>query len=265
VIEARRAKVAKLYPAKSPDAIAFELDWSPATIDKDVAWLVEHGFVSRQPPGARRKYPKLGERECACGCGGRFTPASWEVDRRYFSIPCARRDATPLVRATARELLTEQHRLAAEEIARLNEVGYVTSSQFAAERKVTESTVSQWIARGLLKAERRNIEGEPHQLIRREEIDRFNAEEWPRILERMGRRYPANWGWLAKRRWTGRKVGPLGAQEPRYDDEQASLARRLKANYPELGRKRISRMVTEATGRPMTEKQARSALEKPLS
>jgi hypothetical protein len=41
VIAARRADVATLYPAKTPDVIGPELGWSPATIDKDVAWLVE--------------------------------------------------------------------------------------------------------------------------------------------------------------------------------------------------------------------------------
>jgi hypothetical protein len=60
-----------------------------------------------------------------------------------------------------------------------------------------------------------------------------------------------------------REVGKL--HKPGYGDEQATLARKLKAKYPELGRGRIARMVTEATGRSMSEKQVRAALKKPLT
>lgn len=215
-IAARRAKVAELYPGMSPAQIGPRLGWSEHVIDKDVAWLVERGLVERQRGGARRKHPDPEPRVCiAPDCprnGEPFTPPTWAPEQRYCSIPCARSDASRLVREKARELLTEQHRRAAEEVARLNAAGILTLKQFAAERKITESAVSRYIAVGLLRAERRVIEGEPHQLIRREEFDRFNAEEWPRILKRMGPGYPSNWGWLPVRRWTGRKAAPKGVR-----------------------------------------------------
>src|SRR5215207_3917418 len=154
VIAARRAKVAKLYPDKRPAAIGEELGWATPTIPKDVAWLVANGYVERQRLGPPRKHPLQAERECANpDCDERFTPESWELDRRFCSIQCARPcDRSPRVREKARELLTEQHRRAAEEIARLNAAGILTLKQFAAERKVTESAVSRYIAVGLLRA-----------------------------------------------------------------------------------------------------------------
>jgi hypothetical protein len=239
VIAARRAQVATLYPAKTPDEIGPELGWSPATIDKDVAWLVQQGVVPRQAMGPRRKYPPAERRPCK-GCGDWFTPPSWAPSQRFHSIRCARsHQTTDRVRATARELKTQQRRRADGEIARLNAAGYLTSRQLAAERCVTESTVSQWISRGLLAARREIIEDEPHQLIRQEEFDRFNREEWPRILVRIGgwTKYPKNWGQLPRVRWPGRnnkvlaeakgkKVGPKGL--PLCASEKAEILERLQ-------------------------------------
>jgi hypothetical protein len=213
-IAARRAEVARLYPDMTCAEIGAELGWSAPAIWKDVKAL---GLEPRRA-GTRRKYPDPQPRACPnpdCPRRGEpFTPPSWAPEQRYCSHRCSQpNNRTELVRETARRLLTEQHRRAGDEIARLNAAGYLTSSQLAAERKVTISAVSRWIAVGLLQAERRIIEGEPHQLISRDEFNRFNAEEWPRILYRMGRQssYPPNWRRPARLRWTGRKNGHKGA------------------------------------------------------
>jgi len=215
VIAARRAQVAKLYPDTTPAQIGAKLGWAKETIEKDVAWLAERGIVERQRPGPRRKHPEWKERECANpDCDERFPRDPKNPTQIYHDHPCAMRATrTELVRETARKLRTEWRRRADEEIARLNEAGYLTSRQLAAERRVEESTVSQWISRGLLSADRRVIEGEPHQLIRRDEFKRFNREEWPRIVDRMGLNWPANWGDPACWRWSGRKNRELAAMK----------------------------------------------------
>jgi hypothetical protein len=255
IIAVRRRRVAKLYPERTPTEIGAELGWAKPTIDKDVAWLVEHGLVERQRPGPRRKYPEPEERKCA-GCDRRFTPPSWAPDQRFHSIPCARANqTTDRVREVARRLKTEQRRRADAQIARLNEAGYLTSRQLAAERKVNEATVSQWIARGLLTAERCMIEGEPHQLIAREERDRFNREEWPRIVERMGPGYPANWGRLPRERWSGRKNRELAAAKGKkvgrrsdLDSAEVEEARELRAR--DWSNERIARHLTRLRSGP---------------
>ena len=135
-------------------------------------------------------------------------------------------------------MLTDRHERAAAEVARLNEDGLLTAGQVAAERKVTESTVSRWIADGGIAAELRIIEGERHQLIRRKEFERFNREEWPRTIERMGPSFPGNWSGAAKRRWVGRKASPPGARhggkrpvEQLYPG-QAAKARAFRGTKP---------------------------------
>jgi hypothetical protein len=79
------------------------------------------------------------------------------------------------------------------------------------------------------------------------------------------RAFIERWGGKARRKrkrvWRARQVGKLGGRRRGYDDEQAVLARRIKAKYPTLGRATIAQMVAEATGRPFTEKQARHVLE----
>jgi hypothetical protein len=126
-------------------------------------------------------------------------------------------------------LLNEQHRRAAEAIARLNAAGYLTATQIAVERKVVVSAVSRWIAVGLLSAERRIIEGEPHQLIRREEFDRFNVEEWPRIVKRVGSGNNATWSKTAQRRWKNRRNGLAGGfPQLEISDEQRAKVWALK-------------------------------------
>jgi hypothetical protein len=76
-----------------------------------------------------------------------------------------------------------------------------------------------------------SFEGERHQLIRRKELERFNREEWPRIIERMGPGLPGNWGGERRRLWTRRLRAPivrrLGGRNPRYTAEQAREACRL--------------------------------------
>jgi len=261
-ITARRTEVARLYPEKTCAEIGAELGWAAPTIWQDVKAL----GLDRRRPGARRKYPEPEERACV-GCGSLFTPPSWAPDQRFHSIPCARATPTERVRHRARELRTEWRRRAEAEIAKLNAAGFLTAHQFAAERKVTESTVSQWIARGLLKAERRVIAREPHRIIAPEERERFNAEEWPRICKRMGPGFPENWGGERRRTWSRRLraplVGQLGGHRPGYTDAQAQLVRQLKTKFPTLGRATLAHMVTEITKRPITEKQVRSILSNP--
>jgi hypothetical protein len=224
-IAARRAQVASLYPEKTCAEIGAELGWAAPTILQDVRAL----GLERRRPGPRRKHPELNERECANpDCDERFTPASWEPDRRYHDHPCAMRATrTELVRETARSLMLERRPRVDAEIARLNADGFLTSRQLAAERKVTESAVSQWIRWDLLCAERRLIEGEPHRIIRQEEFERFNAEEWPRICERMGPNFPGNWGGDRRRLWSRRlrapEVGLLGGA-PRTELPPAVVA-----------------------------------------
>jgi hypothetical protein len=156
-VTARRAKVAELYPAHSTTEIAEMLGWRQSTIANDVKAL---GISA--PVGPRRKYPKPEPRECRT-CGKTFPPhdASQVArgDGRYCSRLCARR--SPEGREVGRRAATERHQRAEEELARLNGAGYLIIRQVAAERKVTESAVSQWITRGLLKAERRVIDGTP--------------------------------------------------------------------------------------------------------
>jgi hypothetical protein len=268
-IAARRDQVATLllYSEKTYDEIGAKLGWKKATIAKDAVAL----GLERQRPGPRPKYPIPEPRKCANpDCTKVVAPEPNVAARGYgnfCSIPCARRAAPGRVRARARELRTEWRRRADEEIARLNNAGYRTSRQLAAEKKVVESTVSQWIARGLLRAERRMIEGEPHQLISREEFDRFNVEEWPRICRRMGPSFPANWGGERRRMWSRRlraaTVGKLGGQKRRYDDEHARKVRATKAAYPTWGPITIARVVSRATGRPITPKQVRGILSRP--
>src|SRR5436190_7458984 len=70
----RWARVAELYPHKTEREIAEELEWSPATIAKDVRALAALGIIEQiRQPGARRKYPDAKERPCD-GCGKLFTP-----------------------------------------------------------------------------------------------------------------------------------------------------------------------------------------------
>jgi hypothetical protein len=156
----RRARVRDLYPEKTCAEIGAVLGWAAPTIWQDIRAL---GLTGSRQPGARRKHPEQEERECANPeCAERFTPASWELGRRFHSHACGiRATRTERVRETARELRVAWRRRADEEISRLNAAGYLTSRQLAAERKVTESAVSQWITRGLLKAERRVIDGTP--------------------------------------------------------------------------------------------------------
>jgi hypothetical protein len=75
------------------------------------------------------------------------------------ALSIERRKRRSGVRECARKLITEQHARAAVAIERLNADGFLTAHQVAVELKVTDSTVSQWIIRGLLKAEGRIIEG----------------------------------------------------------------------------------------------------------
>jgi hypothetical protein len=221
VISARRAEVKKLYPKKTYAEIGAELGWSTATIAKDAEAL---GLTGQRPAGPRRKYPELDERECANpDCAERFTPPSWAPEQRFHDVPCARKaQTTELVCTLARELRTEWRRRAEAEIANLNAAGFLTARHLAAERKVTESTVSQWISRGLLKAERRVIANEPHQIVARSEFERFNAEEWPRIVARMGPGWPANWSVARCNAWDGRIGARVAAERGKR------LGRRLR-------------------------------------
>jgi hypothetical protein len=261
-IAVRRAGVERLYPKKTCAEIGAELGWATPTIWQDVKAL----GLERRRPGVRQKHPDQQPRPCANpDCREIVTPRSWEPDRRFCSIACARKcDRTPRVRQTARELRAEQHRRAGEEIARLNAAGYLTAGQVAAKRKVTSSAVSQWIARGLLNAERRRvIEGETHRLVAQGELDRFNAEEWPRICKRMGPGFPANWKGDSRRVWSRRLRAPVVGKlhKPGYTEEQVRLVREIKRATPTLGREPIAGMVTERTGKPITEKQVRKILE----
>jgi hypothetical protein len=240
VITDRRARVKSLYPEKTYAEIGAELGWATPTIYQDARAL---GLTGQRRAGARRKYPEPQERECANpDCDKRFTPASWEPDRRFHDIPCARAaQTTERVRERARELRTEWRRRAAAEIARLNAAGYLTARQLAAERKVTESTVSQWITRGLLKAERRIIENEPHQIVARSEFERFNVEEWPRICQRMGPGYPSNWSGARVRSWGGR-LKLLDVRAPHKKGEAkarevATAALQLLERKPDIRRR----------------------------
>jgi hypothetical protein len=243
VITARRAQVEALYPEKTCAEIAVELGWATPTIWQDVKALK----LERRQAGARRKHPEPQERECANpDCDKRFTPRSWAPEQRFHDIPCARAaQTTERVRERARELMTDHHRRAAEEIERLNAAGFLTSRQLAAERKVTESTVSQWISRGLLSAERRIIEGEPHQIVARSEFERFEAEEWPRICKRMGPGYPSNWSGHRVRAWSGRltliEAAPLGGQKKGKAEgiTVAKLALRIVAAHPTWSPKQV--------------------------
>jgi hypothetical protein len=239
VIADRRAQVRKLYPEKTCAEIGAILGWAAPTIWQDVKALK----LERRRVGTRRKHPEPQERECANPvCDERFTPASWEPDRRFHNIPCARAtQTTERVRERARELLAEMHRRAGEEIAKLNAARYLTAGQLAAERKVTDSTVSQWISRGLLSAERRIIEGEPHQIVARSEFARFNAEEWPRICQLMGPGYPSNWSGPRVRSWGGR-LKLLAVRAPHKKGEAkarevATAALQLLERKPDIRRR----------------------------
>jgi hypothetical protein len=265
-IAERRAAVEQLLPVMTDAEIGAALGWSPATIAKDALVL----GLERRRPGARRKHPDADPRVCLnpdCPRGGKpFPPPNWAPDQRYCSIPCARRDATPLVRETARKLKTDSRRRADAEIARLNAAGYLTSRQLARERKVTEGAVSSWIARGLLTANRRLIENEPHRIIAREEFERFNREEWPRIVGRMGPNFPSNWHGPRRRVWSQRlrapDVGQLGGPRPKYDAEQARLAHTFAAAGVG-GRVVIARLVSKSTGRSLSADQVPGILRKP--
>ncbi len=271
-IAARRDQVAELllYAEKTYEEIGAELGWTKATIAKDAVAL----GLERTRPGPRPKYPIPEPRKCGNpDCTEVVNPEPNVAARGYgnfCSIPCARRAAPGRVRARARELRTEWRRRADEEIARLNAAGYMTSRQFAAKRGVKESTVSQWISRGLLKAERRVIEGEPHRIVARAELDRFNAEEWPRICRRMGPRFPSNWGGERRRTWSRRLraavVGKLGGPKLKYDCEQATAVHRVKGTYPSWGPDRIAEVVNKTIRRakPLTPKQVRGILARPL-
>jgi len=267
VIARRRAKVEELYPTKTAAEIANELRCSPATIAKDVVKLAALGKLEIRRPGPRQRHPDPIEKTCE-GCGKPFTPESWEPDRRYCTHPCSQRsNRSVLVRETARKLLAETHRRAAVEVARLNEDGWLTARQVAKERKVTEPAVSRWITAELLTAELRIIEGERHRLVRREELDRFNREEWPRIIERMGPGLPTNWGGERRRLWSRRLraplVGKLGGLTAAYSDRVARLVHDLKAEDPNRGRETIPRIVASLTGETITPKQVRGILAKP--
>jgi hypothetical protein len=265
----RRAQVAKLYPEKTLDEIGVELGYAKPTIWQDVRAL----GLERRRPGPRPKYPIPESRKCANpDCLEVVTPEPNVAARGYgnfCSIPCARATPTRRVRERARELRTEWRRRADEEIARLNDAGYLTSRQLAAERRVTESAVSRYIAVGLLRAKRCVIEGEPHQLVRREEFERFNVADWPSILERMGPGLPRNWSGESRRLWSrrlrAREVGQAGGRPVEYDDEQARKVHVVHATYPKWGRVRIAEVVRKATGKPLTPDQVRGILQKPLT
>jgi hypothetical protein len=236
----RRAQVRQLrhlYPDKTCAEIGAMLGWAAPTIWQDERAL---GLTGQRRPGARRKHPDAEPRVCA-GCPVVFTPPSWAPEQRFHDVPCARAaQTTERVRERARELRTEWRRRAEEEIAKLNAAGFLTSRQLAAERKVTESTVSQWISRGLLKAERRIIENEPHQIVAPAEFARFNAEEWLRICQRMGPGYPSNWSGARVRSWGGR-LKLLDVRAPHKKGEAkarevATAALQLLERKPDLTR-----------------------------
>jgi hypothetical protein len=108
------------------------------------------------------------------------------------------------------EAQTARHRRADELLARLNAAGYLNLSQVAAERHVAPNTVSRWVEEGFLAAEH-HIALRPLLLVSRDELARFNAEEWPRIVQHVGSRRLPHWTPRSGQRWAGRANGSKGA------------------------------------------------------
>jgi hypothetical protein len=202
----RRARVAGLYPELSTTEIAAELGCAQSTIANDVIAL---GISA--PVGPRRKYPEPKPRQCE-ECGVKFRPTASQVERGYGKLcseECRRHRGG--LRAT-----TERHRRADEQLARLNADGFLTMRQAADELKCVESSLHRYVELGYLEtAGRRRVEGEWWTLVRREEVERFKAEEWPAIrarhaemrredLERGWPVLPSTWGGRARQRHLGR-------------------------------------------------------------
>lgn len=136
------------------------------------------------------------------------------------------------------EAQTERHRKADEALHRLNADGDRNLRQVAAECRVAPNTVSRWVAEGFLRAEPQTLL-RPLLVVSQEELMRFNAEEWPRIVRQVGSRRLPHWKPLSQQRWSGRANGPKGAPQRSYSPLQAKAVRRLHEEG--LGYKRLSK------------------------
>jgi len=82
--------------------------------------------------------------------------------------------------------------------------------QVAAKRAVAPNTVSRWVDAGFLRAEPRTAL-RPLLVVSRDELARFNDEEWPRIVQHVGTRHLPHWSDLSDRRWDGRQSKRVAA------------------------------------------------------
>jgi hypothetical protein len=271
----RQAEVRELEERSVPRMqMRAELERLGFKVSQGTLWndLQELGYGQRRP----RKHPKPEPRRCE-ECGEIFTPKDASQDARGYGKLCS--DRCRRRRGGGRA--TERHRRADKELAHLNTDGYLIMRQAAAEVGVAESTMHRYAELGYFETVgQRSVEGERWTLVERDELGRFKAEEWPEIRREHGElrwqddqrgwpRMPSTWSGERRRLWSRRAraphVGKLGGQQPSYTDEQARLTHKLKAKYPKLGRATIAQMVSEATGKPTTEKQVRAILAKPRS
>jgi hypothetical protein len=178
---------------------------------EDIAKLPRCGYVDKAT-GKRCGRPVLAPG--GIGCSGpharalveRGKPKSAETRRRMSAAQ------------------TERHRRADEELQRLYDAGYLNLRQVAKERKVAPNTVSYWVDVGLLRAEPLTLL-RPLLVVSREEFNRFNAEEWPR-LRRLARVLP-HFSTLSQQRAAGRKNGDKGGPHKKYTPLRAKAVRVL--------------------------------------
>jgi hypothetical protein len=145
-------------------------------ISQGTLWndLQDLGYGQRRP----RKYPKPEPRECKHpDCHVIFTPDASQLakgDGRFHSPLCARR--SPEGRKVGRTAATERHRVADEELERLNAAGLVNTRQAADELGVTESTLYDRYAEVLAPVEHRLVDGEQLRLVRERDVKALARE-----------------------------------------------------------------------------------------
>jgi hypothetical protein len=257
----RRARVAELYPELSTTEIAAELGCAQSTIANDIIAL---GISA--PVGPRRKYPEPEPRQCE-ECGVTFRPTASQIERGYGKLcseECKRHRG-------GRRATTERHARADERLERMNAAGYLTMRQTADEIKCAESALQRYVELGYLAVgSLKLIEGEWWRLVRREELERFKAEEWPAIrarhtelrredLERGWPALPSTWRPKTHRRHKNRVHGLDGGrhrldEQSDYDETLQMIRDKYdatRASERDLGREfGVSRrMVRIALGR----------------